>query len=582
MYKRLVFLFFLIFIIYTPFAKAINARTIDSIEVEIVKSGTIYSNAIREIELSLYIPQEGIEEIDVFPNNWEFTTDEFGNKMVLIKWKDPSSVETYEIKLRVKNFAKYFENLKREEWEFEVRAKKMTNLTYANEEMEKLAYANESIIEKIGRLNLWVNENIRYKFEELKEITKSAEETFKDREGACGEFSNLLIALLRSQGIPSRFVAGYALSEAEEEKFFAHAWVEVLIEGKWIPFDPTWLEGFYLDATHIKFANLLDSNFREKLTYKGIGEIRWEQNPISFKIIAYTTSMPEIELNIEKEVKAGAALLANASVKGNCQFLKLNLNSCVDGDEKPLFQVFDNTRKLLFCDKENIYWIVFVPQKKTGYICPLNLFDISGVSVTKKVKVRGIGTFPDISLSGPESVKVNEEFYIEAERDGLFFSPNFTTNMYGRKWKLSLPKTGKYKFYFYSANSKGEKNIEVLSVKHFSILEIERPSNVTLGKTFLLNLTLKNFANKSMLPKIEIEFLNQSIKRVLNFNSKEVKKLSFKLVANEKGKQKILIRIKEVELLRYSTTINVVEKELSFFERIFLFLKKLLTYLQIF
>jgi hypothetical protein len=564
-----VLIFFFVFslnIFFSP-AYALNARAINSIEFEIIKSGTLYFENVNEAELSLYIPQEGIESIEVSPATWKFSNDSFGNKMIKIFWKNPSFFERYEVKIKAKNSAKYFENLQEEKWEFSELAKKETELTKANEEMKKLAYGKESIIDKIARLNIWINENINYEFEKEGK-TKSAEETFLLKRGACGEFSNLLISLLRSQGIPSRFVAGYAFGEKD---FQPHSWVEVLIDEKWVPFDSTWLEGFYLDATHIKFANLLDSNFNEELTYKGFGKAEWRSNPTSFKIISYTESLPKIEIQTEEKVKAGSNFLVNVSLKGNCQFSILNLKSCVDRKNNPIFEIKDQTRKFWFCGEQNIYFIASVPEEKIGYICPLTAFDQSGASDKKDVTIAGKEIFQDLFLAGPETVEINEIFEIRADRIGLFFSPNFTKSDYSRIFNLTITKPGKYKIYFYSQGQKGEKLIEAISKKDFEILEIEKPENLTQNEKFFLNVTIKNLLAQANDAKIKIIFLNQSASQDLNFLPNEKRKLNFEFLASEKGRQKIYIQIEGKELLSYSDFLEIKERKISFFEKFLAF-----------
>ncbi|WP_054958593.1 transglutaminase family protein [Paenibacillus dakarensis] len=71
---------------------------------------------------------------------------------------------------------------------------------------------------------------------------------FDFREGYCTHFATSMVVLLRAQGIPSRYVMGFAPGEkvqgteqtyrvTQEE---AHAWVEVYFPGEgWISFDPT-------------------------------------------------------------------------------------------------------------------------------------------------------------------------------------------------------------------------------------------------------------------------------------------------------------------------------------------------------
>ncbi|MFN2177148.1 MAG: transglutaminase domain-containing protein [Anaerolineales bacterium] len=61
--------------------------------------------------------------------------------------------------------------------------------------------------------------------------------TLSQKSGDCTEFSDLLIALNRSAGIPARFVEGVTPLEDDE----THDWVQVYLPGSgWTTMDPTW------------------------------------------------------------------------------------------------------------------------------------------------------------------------------------------------------------------------------------------------------------------------------------------------------------------------------------------------------
>ncbi|WP_438349191.1 transglutaminaseTgpA domain-containing protein [Paenibacillus sp. FA6] len=71
---------------------------------------------------------------------------------------------------------------------------------------------------------------------------------FQTKMGYCNHFSTSMVILLRSQGIPSRLVKGYApgtLKSGSQSTYVvrslnAHSWVEVYFpQMGWIPFDPT-------------------------------------------------------------------------------------------------------------------------------------------------------------------------------------------------------------------------------------------------------------------------------------------------------------------------------------------------------
>ena len=63
-----------------------------------------------------------------------------------------------------------------------------------------------------------------------------------DREGNCQYFASALVLMLRSQGIPARLVVGFNTDEFNAiggyhvaRQLHAHAWVEALVEAKWVP-----------------------------------------------------------------------------------------------------------------------------------------------------------------------------------------------------------------------------------------------------------------------------------------------------------------------------------------------------------
>lgn len=62
------------------------------------------------------------------------------------------------------------------------------------------------------------------------------------RAGVCQDFAHLMLACLRSKGIPARYVSGYLYAGPEQLRGDAatHAWVEcVLPDGRWLGLDPT-------------------------------------------------------------------------------------------------------------------------------------------------------------------------------------------------------------------------------------------------------------------------------------------------------------------------------------------------------
>ncbi|MFL5802147.1 MAG: transglutaminaseTgpA domain-containing protein, partial [Roseiflexaceae bacterium] len=69
---------------------------------------------------------------------------------------------------------------------------------------------------------------------------------FDMRHGYCTYYASAMAVLARSVGIPARVVSGYATGEYDQasktyivHEADAHAWPELYIDGRWLPFEPT-------------------------------------------------------------------------------------------------------------------------------------------------------------------------------------------------------------------------------------------------------------------------------------------------------------------------------------------------------
>jgi transglutaminase-like putative cysteine protease len=96
-------------------------------------------------------------------------------------------------------------------------------------------------------------------------ISTSATEVIETRRGVCQDFAHLMIACLRSRGLPARYVSGYLRTHAPSEADGAagekrlvgdgasHAWVSVWSPRfGWIEFDPT--NGCFAGTDHVAVA----------------------------------------------------------------------------------------------------------------------------------------------------------------------------------------------------------------------------------------------------------------------------------------------------------------------------------------
>jgi len=90
-------------------------------------------------------------------------------------------------------------------------------------------------------------------------IATPVEEFFRLRRGVCQDFSHLMLAVIRSLGIPARYVSGYLNTQPPpgKPKVFgadaSHAWVSAWDPGLgWVDLDPT--NGIVVGNDHITVA----------------------------------------------------------------------------------------------------------------------------------------------------------------------------------------------------------------------------------------------------------------------------------------------------------------------------------------
>jgi transglutaminase-like putative cysteine protease len=77
-------------------------------------------------------------------------------------------------------------------------------------------------------------------------VSTSVDEVLHQRRGVCQDFAHLMLACLRGQGLPARYVSGYLLTDPPPGQprlmgvDASHAWVAAFAPGLgWVEFDPT-------------------------------------------------------------------------------------------------------------------------------------------------------------------------------------------------------------------------------------------------------------------------------------------------------------------------------------------------------
>jgi len=124
----------------------------------------------------------------------------------------------------------------------------------------KIIEGEDDYYRTVFKIGDWVQNNIKY---DLNTITakavKKSSWTLDNREGVCDEITNLFISMLRMIGIPARFVTGVVYA-GESMGWGNHGWAEVYFPDKgWVPWDVTLGQHGWIDPSHLKLSDSLDS-----------------------------------------------------------------------------------------------------------------------------------------------------------------------------------------------------------------------------------------------------------------------------------------------------------------------------------
>jgi len=154
------------------------------------------------------------------------------------------------------------------------------------EKAQDIVKGSKDSWEAAKKLSKWVAENIHYAIPG----GGTARKTYDIKAGECGAHSFLLTAFCRAVGIPARVVWGAMYAPNYGGGFGQHGWNEIYMGANgWIQVDATAFEIDYVDAGHIRIAELQSAatSFNGK----------------KFEVLDYKLSGKEIEKTAEKYSK---------------------------------------------------------------------------------------------------------------------------------------------------------------------------------------------------------------------------------------------------------------------------------------
>jgi hypothetical protein len=557
----ILFMFVLVFSL-PVFAE--NPKLYESIRVKITQSGMIIANDVINLNMTTFIPQENTESINVFTDGgeWRYIYDEFGNKKISMEWKKPGNVINYKIETIVQNSAEHAYNDKKigNDQNYVTETKHVI----LSDEIRKISYPYEKTLRKVAELTKFVHYYLTYDLTYSgREMTSS--DVLLERKSVCSGYSTLLTAMLRTNNIPTRYVSGYAYSDFQK-KFIGHAWVEVLADdGTWISFDPTWLQGGFIDATHIRAGSTLDSTSTIEISYiktSKQGNITWNENDDNLEILDYEIKSPiSLDLGAKRSIFSNAFGYMKATINSDeCLISEITAVSCVNENDADIFDIYDSSRTVWSCGNHDEYFFFDpVNKQKNRYVCPVVVYDQLGNKDSINITVYDKERVDKVEISGPEIVKINEDFQLtsSADRNFIFYSLDFGKHD-NPVWDLSIKTPGTYKFYLYSDGVLAIKDIHVVEQKEFDLL-LSTQKNVTIYGSFIATISVKNLLPKEKTAKIVVDFDGQKLEKTETFDASGERVFEFNLTAKTLGTGKVSASVLSDTLTPYPSSIYVYE-----------------------
>ncbi len=236
------------------------------------------------------------------------------------------------------------------------------------EKAQELAANETDLFVVVFKVAEWVKNNVNYSLEtSTAKVIQSSTWVFEHRIGVCDEITNLFVSMLRSLGIPARFVAGIAYSNIQQN-WGPHGWAEVYFPNYgWVPFDVTYEQLGWIDPTHVKFLDSLDS-VSPSLIVRGsfanaeasAGEVNFNVSVANYGKVSKSLTSMKLEIPF-KEVGPGSYVPIRVILKNKQPYYLPVLVKVTKAPEL----LERNVKSILLkpFQTKSVFWIVKIPEE---------------------------------------------------------------------------------------------------------------------------------------------------------------------------------------------------------------------------
>ncbi|MGC9443698.1 MAG: transglutaminase domain-containing protein [Candidatus Methanospirareceae archaeon] len=187
----------------------------------------------RDVELILLSPDGDISSKNIYGKYINFNKDNLKNNM--LSTKQIFKFNTYETitNTKVDNVQNY--NTSSVIYSEYTKHENKIERDFFVDKIQEIVGDEENPIKRARKIYDYVIGSVRYKSQGG--VLRGAKYCYENKEGECGDYSALFVAMCRAEGIPARPVVGFWADSAYGNE---HVWAEFYVQDiGWIPVDPT-------------------------------------------------------------------------------------------------------------------------------------------------------------------------------------------------------------------------------------------------------------------------------------------------------------------------------------------------------
>ena len=161
--------------------------------------------------------------------------------------------------------------------------------------VKAIYHEGKSVAETVQDCCHYIFENFSY-LKGITDVETTVDEILQHRTGVCQDFAHVMLQVLRTLGIPSRYVSGYICPNKNgmRGEGATHAWVEAWIPNYgWAGIDPT--NNVWVTNRHVKLA--VGRNFKDCSPVKGTFKGPAKQNLSVYVSVSYEDGHMFEEIN---------------------------------------------------------------------------------------------------------------------------------------------------------------------------------------------------------------------------------------------------------------------------------------------